>query len=597
MPTDEINDSNGILVSLGAQRTQIVRNTIGGAEAGIVLNQRVAEDLPLRFPTGTAIAGNRIGLAAASDDPVPNRVAGIGALISLDAAIGEGAVEGEGPNRIAHTGADGSSLPPTTFGAPGVFLLHPEESDIDVPTGRHTLRQNLIWDNQGLGITYDGESFGPGTDLEDVDEDFNPFDTPLLYQATGDAGGLGVELQTTGPGRVEVFANPACDASGYGEARVFLGAAAVPGPGIHTVAVTGAPGPTWRVSATLTNATGTTSDLARCQAISEPGGAASLAVGEGETPLLNGPDLRLEVTDNPTAAPVAATRARSEREVDGDVRDRASEPSREASALGSRRMDSRGGNDGWGEGRHPSADGAIGDATRGDAASGRLRASGTLYANLHTWTADDGPEGAAFEGSATSADGTLVTPDDVQRQRFWSARADGLAGVTYRACLRYDGLFSLPEPGQIVVVSRPHRGVAWTPSDTVLEDADGASFACAAGLTAFGELALGVDGAVNPVDAEDGPDEGPALPAELAATVYPNPSRGGATLSLALPDAVGVRAAVYDALGRRVAVVADGAMPAGVHTLALPRDLAPGLYVARVEAGRTPLVTRFSVVR
>jgi hypothetical protein len=64
--------------------------------------------------------------------------------------------------------------------------------------------------------------------------------------------------------------------------------------------------------------------------------------------------------------------------------------------------------------------------------------------------------------------------------------------------------------------------------------------------------------------------------------VYPNPSRGRASLTLELAAAQAVRIEVYDALGRRVAVVHDGALEAGAHALTLDgAHLPAGLYVVR----------------
>ncbi|MEM1054555.1 MAG: T9SS type A sorting domain-containing protein [Bacteroidota bacterium] len=532
VPTDDIADTDGVVVGAGAVGAAVYANTIGGHEAGIALGNIIEDGRREPFPTGTHIAGNRVGLAQSSETPVPNRVGGIVALFSRDAVIGEGAVEGQPANLVAFSGTEGSGSPPGSFGSPGVLLLHPEtveDLEIDAPTGRHTLRANRIWANEGLGIVYSNDSDGPSVDRENVDPDGNRFDAPLLYAATGDASGLSVELQTTGAGRVEVFASPACDDSGYGEAQVVLGAAQVPGPGIHVMSVNAVPAPDWRVSATLTNASGTTSDLARCQAVAASAAVASVEVDEGETPTVEGPDLTVEVTNNPSGA----TRPRGT----------------------------------------------------------KARATGRLYLARHQTTPDSG----AFVGAAMSGDGTTVAPDDVQRQRFWSVRAAGLEGVTYRACLGYGDLVSLPKPGQIVIVTRPHRGEPWTPQDTDLADVGGELFVCASELRAFGEFALGVDGGVNPVSI--GP-EATEIPDALVLSVYPNPSREAPTLSLSLPEATEVRAVVFDALGREVVVAHRGPLAAGVHGLSLgARGLAPGAYVVRVTVGGEQVAARFTIAR
>lgn len=66
----------------------------------------------------------------------------------------------------------------------------------------------------------------------------------------------------------------------------------------------------------------------------------------------------------------------------------------------------------------------------------------------------------------------------------------------------------------------------------------------------------------------------------------PNPFRTGTALVFALAEPADVRLEVFDALGRRVAVVAEGARGVGSHRVHLDAaTLAPGSYVARLVAG------------
>jgi endonuclease/exonuclease/phosphatase family metal-dependent hydrolase len=67
---------------------------------------------------------------------------------------------------------------------------------------------------------------------------------------------------------------------------------------------------------------------------------------------------------------------------------------------------------------------------------------------------------------------------------------------------------------------------------------------------------------------------------------FPNPFRDATTLTFALPAPTEIRLEVFDALGRRVATVAEGARPAGTHEATFAaRDLPPGLYLVRLTAG------------
>ncbi|PAP80735.1 hypothetical protein B1759_05005 [Rubrivirga sp. SAORIC476] len=90
-----------------------------------------------------------------------------------------------------------------------------------------------------------------------------------------------------------------------------------------------------------------------------------------------------------------------------------------------------------------------------------------------------------------------------------------------------------------------------------------------------------------------------ALPTELAVlSARPNPTRSRATVRVGLPEAGPVDVAVYDAVGRRVAVLASGERGAGWHDLGVEAgDLAPGVYVVRAMAGDTVATRTLTVVR
>ena len=70
----------------------------------------------------------------------------------------------------------------------------------------------------------------------------------------------------------------------------------------------------------------------------------------------------------------------------------------------------------------------------------------------------------------------------------------------------------------------------------------------------------------------------------LPSAAYPNPAHASADVRFGLAEATPVRVAVYDMLGREVAVLAQAPMEAGLHTLRLDaRTLPSGLYVVRLE--------------
>jgi hypothetical protein len=82
-------------------------------------------------------------------------------------------------------------------------------------------------------------------------------------------------------------------------------------------------------------------------------------------------------------------------------------------------------------------------------------------------------------------------------------------------------------------------------------------------------------------------------PAPAGVVVSPNPSAGRTTLSFSLTAAAAVRLAVYDVLGREVAVLVDEQLDAGAHMAVFDASALPaGLYVyqlianGRVASGR-----------
>ena len=78
----------------------------------------------------------------------------------------------------------------------------------------------------------------------------------------------------------------------------------------------------------------------------------------------------------------------------------------------------------------------------------------------------------------------------------------------------------------------------------------------------------------------------------------PNPAAGRALVPFTLDRPADVRLAVYDALGREVAVVAEQAYGAGAHAEVLDTSaLAPGTYVVRLVAGADVVLRTIAVAR
>jgi hypothetical protein len=79
----------------------------------------------------------------------------------------------------------------------------------------------------------------------------------------------------------------------------------------------------------------------------------------------------------------------------------------------------------------------------------------------------------------------------------------------------------------------------------------------------------------------------------------PNPSSGAARIAFALDEAARVRLAVYDVLGREVAVLVDRAVEAGLHVAVFEAGALPaGVYVVRMAVeGAAPQVHRITLTR
>ncbi|MEM8601949.1 MAG: T9SS type A sorting domain-containing protein, partial [Bacteroidota bacterium] len=81
-------------------------------------------------------------------------------------------------------------------------------------------------------------------------------------------------------------------------------------------------------------------------------------------------------------------------------------------------------------------------------------------------------------------------------------------------------------------------------------------------------------------------------------SAFPNPFSARTTLGFTLPEAADVRLDVYDLLGRRIATLVDGPQAAGYTAVTFDAAQLPsGTYLYRLEAGRTQLVERFTLVR
>lgn len=89
------------------------------------------------------------------------------------------------------------------------------------------------------------------------------------------------------------------------------------------------------------------------------------------------------------------------------------------------------------------------------------------------------------------------------------------------------------------------------------------------------------------------------MPTEVSlAQNYPNPFNPSTVVRFTLDAERQTRLAVYDILGREVAVLVDGRMPAGTHSVTFDAtDLAGGVYVYRLQADGKVLSRKLTLVK
>jgi glycosidase len=97
------------------------------------------------------------------------------------------------------------------------------------------------------------------------------------------------------------------------------------------------------------------------------------------------------------------------------------------------------------------------------------------------------------------------------------------------------------------------------------------------------------------VSGEEGPAGAAAFRLE---TPFPNPTATEATVVFSLDQVADVRLDVFDLLGRRVARLVEGTLPAGDHSARLDAASLPsGLYVVRLSAGDRIATSRLTILR
>ena len=200
----------------------------------------------------------------------------------------------------------------------------------------------------------------------------------------------------------------------------------------------------------------------------------------------------------------------------------------------------------------------------------------------------------------TDGNVTVVANDDadgtVQSQIPAGALAGrGLGAGRYSLCVTLAGAGPVNAAGEPIIPVQNNDFEAVRYPSASSGDFTVASFSApfdvATGAYTIELTGVGAGGSVSS-------EAGPAAEGPLALAVWPNPTARTARVGFALEAAADVEVAVYDALGRRVAVVAEGPHAAGAHEVPVPADaLAAGVYVVRVQAGDAVAARMLTVIR
>lgn len=194
------------------------------------------------------------------------------------------------------------------------------------------------------------------------------------------------------------------------------------------------------------------------------------------------------------------------------------------------------------------------------------------------------PEAAIMDGAARGAQAYAATEIGKETVRSWVVRNIGSRPLQVSVSLEWNSHFELSDgavpfelqPGEahdVSVVFRPT--LTGTRSNMLNFSHNAVNRPDPYQIFLVGSAIAGTS-VYEPVE---GPQEIRLLPA------YPNPFNPSTQIRWTLDAGRKTRLSVYDLLGREVAVLADGVMPAGSHQAVFDgANLASGLYIVRLEA-------------
>ena len=230
----------------------------GGSSPGTrnVISGNVRTGILILGSTDIGVANNYIGTDAGGTNPLGNGIAGI---VITNSGLARIFIGGFGePNNIAFNAGPGVGVNSGT----GNYIIY-----------------NSIHDNDGLGIDLNFNTANSGVTPNDLcDHDVGANDLQNFPELTSVLPTVKPTIEGTldskpspWPYRIQFFASPACDLSGFGEGQLFLGETFVMVVGSHKECATPFTFTSqipvlagWKITATATDPDGNTSEFSQC---------------------------------------------------------------------------------------------------------------------------------------------------------------------------------------------------------------------------------------------------------------------------------------------------------------------------------------------
>lgn len=111
---------------------------------------------------------------------------------------------------------------------------------------------------------------------------------------------------------------------------------------------------------------------------------------------------------------------------------------------------------------------------------------------------DTTPFNNTYSGSATSGDGTSITPNTVWDERYYDVRSQNLNDFSATICLDFDPTPGISDDGKLVVLKRETASQSWSPLDSFVDN----NQLCARTISTFSQFAVGSNSTHNSLPVE-----------------------------------------------------------------------------------------------